>query len=479
MTDAAAVGPQGDFRFLLPAIPKVVAVVGTGFDRHRLDGAGVRIVAAGDPAVDTVVAADADAAEAAAQGAPQVVLFGWGRTRPKLPGYEVTPWVALGSDDHPDGFATRRHRVAAQYAVGVWRRPSSNVKAGLLRLATRTGLPLPGREVITVGVRPGAATGRANLLGAAGLPAHVSGGWFLATPGVEPTSRVAAFVFDERGDRPWAVLKVLRIPDVDTPFEEDARGLGLVRPLGPDVARHVPQLLARGRWDGHHASIETAAAGQPLSTILRDDTMPVASRASAVDAVAAWIVEVGCASAAPVGADAPSRRHLADDLAATWPEVGPALLAAVAGAPGVVTHGDLGTWNVVADPDADTFTVLDWEAADPHGLPLGDLAYFLGDALALLGGARTVEERTTAMVELFAGRAARSADLLGWLRRGADAVGLEPDDAGRLVTLAWLHHAVLPPARVAAGGERRWPAELVAERWLADPDLGPGWQLPR
>lgn len=474
----APVGPAGDFRFLLPSIPKVVAIAGSRLDRRRLEVAGVRLADPGDPAVDTAVAAAEEAEAAAAVGAPQVALFRTGpnHRRVRIPGYDATSWFALGSGDHADGYASPRHQAAARYAVGVWRRPSNAAKARILRVALRTGIALPGREVITVGVRPGAVSGRTDLLGAAGLPAHATGGWFLATPGVEPTSRVAGFVFDEDGRRPWAVLKVLRIPDVDAPFVEDARGLGLVRGLTADVAAHVPQVLARGRWDGHHASIETAAVGRPLSELLRDTEVHEEERVASTVAVAEWAIALAAASVRKADPAAPTRRRLGDDLATAAPDAGPQLLAGVADAPAVVTHGDLGTWNVMTD--GSDFTVLDWEAADEQGLPLADLAYFLSDALALVGGARTVPERVDAMVALFAGRHSRSALLFGLLRRAADAVGIGHDVAGRLVTLSWLHHAVLPEARRAAGGSLRWPAELVAERWRADPDLGLCWRLP-
>jgi thiamine kinase-like enzyme len=42
----------------------------------------------------------------------------------------------------------------------------------------------------------------------------------------------------------------------------------------------------------------------------------------------------------------------------------------------VFQHGDPGTWNAIITPE-DEVTFLDWEAAEPQGIPLWDLFYFL------------------------------------------------------------------------------------------------------
>ncbi len=75
MTIARTVDAQGDFRFLLPAIPTTIAVVGA-LGLARFAGSGVDLV---DPTDAEVVAATAtDAARAIATGAAVLLLFGRG-----------------------------------------------------------------------------------------------------------------------------------------------------------------------------------------------------------------------------------------------------------------------------------------------------------------------------------------------------------------------------------------------------------------
>jgi thiamine kinase-like enzyme len=59
--------------------------------------------------------------------------------------------------------------------------------------------------------------------------------------------------------------------------------------------------------------------------------------------------------------------------------------------PLVFQHGDPGTWNVMATPTGQA-VFLDWEAAEPQGMPLWDLFYFMRSYAvwaARLGGVRS------------------------------------------------------------------------------------------
>ncbi len=347
------------------------------------------------------------------------------------------------SPDHPE---------AARYAVGVWRPPASRVRRLVVQAAMTAGVPLPGREVLTVATAPGHAPGWAALAERAGADVGTSRSWFLATPGTEARSRVAAFLFGAAA-APVAVVKVIRVPNVTEPFDRDEAGLALAHAVGPSVSAHVPRLLTRGTVDGHSASVESVAAGRPLSKLLLDSDIPESDRLRIVDDVAQWIIELGRIGGTARAAAANTTRvdELRGVLVPEWPEVAPAVLDRLPSLPAIVAHGDLGTWNVMSD--GTTFVALDWEAARPNGLPLFDLAYFLADALSLASGARTVDERVDAMVELFAGRTAQSPRLFGWFERAAGAAGLPRDVVAPLVVLSWLTTPCSPrPGTPPEGG---------------------------
>ena len=151
----------------------------------------------------------------------------------------------------------------------------------------------------------------------------------------------------------------------------------------------------------------------------------------------------------------------------------------------MLQHNDLGSWNVVARPRLG-FTVLDWESARRHGLPLWDLLYFLVDVLPQVDGARTEEERTGTAIRLLRGESPSSRVLFRWLQRVVEETGLPTDAVGPIATLCWLHHGLSHLARsgkaesVEEGSAAELPpVERIAPAWLADPALGPGWSVWR
>lgn len=138
--------------------------------------------------------------------------------------------------------------------------------------------------------------------------------------------------------------------------------------------------------------------------------------------------------------------------------------------PAVVEHQDLDPTHVLVDGSA--FNVIDWEEAQRHGLPLGDLAFFLAQALPILDGELDDPAigRRDALARLFRGESASAPLLFGLVRDAVDALRLPPEAVGPLLSLTWL--------RLSTG-----PRRHLAEVWFSDPALGPDWnawqQAPR
>jgi hypothetical protein len=131
--------------------------------------------------------------------------------------------------------------------------------------------------------------------------------------------------------------------------------------------------------------------------------------------------------------------------------------------------------------DRGPFTVLDWESAREHGLPLWDLFYFLTRAIGVLDDLQTEAEREEHFVRLWRGELPSSELLFGWTRRAVTASGVPPAAVGPLATLLWLSYALLDldeavEIEQATGDAPPQPTTaLFARRWLSEPGLGPGW----
>jgi hypothetical protein len=226
--------------------------------------------------------------------------------------------------------------------------------------------------------------------------------------------------------------------------------------------------------------VETAAPGARLWAAL---VAPGSEQAKLriVEEIAEWLLAVARVTAAPAECLGAELERLADDVIPHWSAAGvtPELVRTLPPLPAVLQHNDMGCWNIVAGPSG--FTVVDWESARRHGLPLWDTAYFLTDALATLGGGRDDDA-----LRLLRGESARSPLLFGWIRRAARELAIPDDAVGPVVTLGWLHHGLSLRARTVAleqmgSGEPVSPALVgrLAPIWLADPALGIDWRALR
>jgi len=350
----------------------------------------------------------------------------------------------------------------------------------LASLLDRGAFP-PLRPIISVAMR---SAGPPFMVGAAceefELPPHP--GWFLTLGEGDVLTRGVFQLFEPEASEPAWVLKFARLPGNTEPFDRDQRGLELVQGAGEPLAGHAPRLLGRFEVEGLPASLETAAAGRRMNLVLRAPG-DRGVQLSAVEAVAAWLLEVAQATRSAPEQLEPERRRFGEDVLPHWTRLGADndLVNGLDAIPAVFEHRDLGSWNLVAAEGK--FTAVDWESALRDGFPLWDLLYFLTDALAHLDGASALERRAEHAALLHRGELGSSAILFSWVRRIVDALAIPTHSVGRLATLCWLHHGVSHIARRAAA-ESVVPStsgiapylDGIARLWLTDRALGPGWE---
>ena len=471
-----------DARFLLPGAPQT-AVVLDGLDEWRDGLADVGVDVGEDPATaPDLAAAPAALVRAALVRSPRAVIAeGGGARLLARTGYHVTRVLARPSVERPALLLPLADRLAARYAIDSWSvvdRPWKQARKAVAReLAARRALPGLG-HTIAVATK---AVGPPYMVAAAGehfaLPSGLS--WVLTLGQGDVLSRNAFHLFRAGEPTPEWVVKFARVPHYRDPFDRDEWGLRLAARAAGVVAARAPRLLARFDHQGVHASLETAATGARLRERLQAPGRR-AAKLRMLDEVAAWIVELGLATAvAPSKLDS-ERARLQREVLPSWPGADAELLAALGPVPGVLQHNDLGTWNIVLDRGG--FTAVDWESAREHGLPLWDLLYFLADALAMLDGAWVGNERPRHTVRLFLGDLPSSAVLFRWTRRAVEALGIPPGAVGPLATLCWLHHSLSHVARRSAldrfAADSPTPlhgVEGTAALWLDTPHLRTGW----
>jgi hypothetical protein len=470
------VGPRhrADAIFTLPRLPATVALLGDlpGW-ADDLRERRIELVGA-EESPDAVVAEAARVDEAVALAAPSIVVNGRVSIATSLDS-AVRRLLPLPVAGEPALFFDLEQRRAPRYGIrhGIvhpqrWRTLRNRAAS---QLAGHGLLPAPSAAMTVASAR-----GAPELLAAAAEAGGLDGPeWLLLVSSGSIVRRDAFLLFPPREALPAQVVKFSRAPGPPLQFERDERAARLVSATGGAVARHAPAFLGRFEVAGRPASLETAAPGTKLTNLLREPR-PRRAKLAVVEPVAQWLISIARETAAPPEALVPERERLARDL-------GRDVLESVPPVPATFLHNDVGEENVVAS--ADGFMVLDWEWAQPHGLPLSDLVYFGVHVLRIVDRALTEEERDRHFVDVLAGKAESSPVLFRWVRELVAALELPPESVGPLVTASWLDHgrlSLVERRRAEAAGDGRLDpafAERAAEAWMREPALGPGWNAWR
>jgi Phosphotransferase enzyme family len=280
-----------------------------------------------------------------------------------------------------------------------------------------------------------------------GLPEATSSqrSWLLLTGGRRSINKVVGLPFEAGKPAPGLVVKFARVAEAERGLEREAEVLATLaaeRPAQPGV----PRVLGTGRRVGRLAVAETAIHGIPLLSGLDLATFPrlastvtewllgLAGRSGTRQARARWQARLVAAPLedfelrfGPVaGTDAVARAR--------------ALLDGLPDLPLVPEHRDCSPWNVVLTAGGKP-ALLDWESADPHGLPGLDLAYFLANAAFVLEGALESGHTREAYARLLDPATPTGEVFARCVAQYCDRLGLSSDAFTRLRLLCWIVHS--------------------------------------
>ncbi len=267
--------------------------------------------------------------------------------------------------------------------------------------------------------------------------------WLLLTSGRRSINKVVRLVF-AGSDRPRLVLKMPRVADAAAGLVREAKVLHELQSSRRTIAG-VPKLLFEGVRAGVPTLVESALLGVPLPTRLSRRTYRDLALLG-TDWLAAF---AGRAEVLPPTA---WQDRLVDTTIRTFEAtfgsvVDPTLIresADVLGTLGplpiVCEQRDFSPWNLLIG-SGDELQVLDWESAEPQGLPLMDLVYFTTYLSFYVEGARTPERyrqcyRETLQDSTFTGSVRRECQ-----ERYAERVGVPRTDIAPLSLLCWMLHS--------------------------------------
>jgi SAM-dependent methyltransferase len=316
---------------------------------------------------------------------------------------------------------------------------------------------------------PGALAGRAEI----GLDGR---SWAFSAPGAYNSQKVLYLLFDRQGERPEYIVKMTRDPAFNGRLENEWRALTLLAEQGIGDAETLPRPTFLGRHAGLAVLGETAVGGAPFL----ERTEATAQCSHARDAVE-WLVDLAGATAGrPVGAaeaavalgmlrsrflelytfDPGLRAFLADQI--------DNVAASPSEFPLVFQHGDPGCWNLVVTQSGRP-GFLDWEAAEPNGMPLWDLFYFLRSYGVAVSRAAGTHDPTESFVRHYLEESDLGVMLVDAVRSVCERTRLDPALVEPLFYTCWMHRALkeatrLQPDRLESGTYVRLLRLCVARR---------------
>jgi aminoglycoside phosphotransferase (APT) family kinase protein len=288
----------------------------------------------------------------------------------------------------------------------------------------------------------------------------------LLTPRFRTSRHVVALLFRRGASDPELVVKLARLGGDAAGIAREASVLTTLADDCPKLRETFPRVLAWAGGDDPFL-LETALRGQLLSPRrLRADSVGY------ISAVVDWLMALSATR--HESGDASYERLLGEPLgtlADAFPAGGPEqelvgrtveLVEPLRDAdmPRVIEHGDLAHPNLIW-LEGTGIRVVDWELAEPDGLPLHDLLFFLAYATFALRRPRTDEERIASFHDSFFAAE-------GWARASVSAyldnLGVDSEALVPLFVGCWARYMTHLALRIAAKPSQRLSDDAVA--WI-------------
>jgi hypothetical protein len=284
--------------------------------------------------------------------------------------------------------------------------------------------------------------------------------WVLLTQGAHSLNKIVLLMLTSGGE-PEYVVKVPRTAAAAEAIEREASVLKRVHAICHDVAG-IPRVVFTGSAGGVRLVVETPVHGTPLSRLVhRADYRTLAVKATDWQAT---LIHAGGAASSRRHSIGPILEYLDGPLSAVADPRVVTMTKDALGALGLLPTAceqrDFAPWNIFVTPEGE-LSVVDWESAEPHGLPALDLIYFLTYLAVYRERASTPDDvhavhRSTVDASTPVGKVTREC-----LERYVGLTKMNARALAPLRVLCWLVHSRSEYARFARdGGGAPDPAAL-------------------
>ncbi len=276
--------------------------------------------------------------------------------------------------------------------------------------------------------------------------------WGFVAGGRYPSKKVVFTLFKNGCPTPEAIVKLTRHPSFNRRLENEFHSLQALHKTRAPEAKAAPKALFLGNEGGLVLAAQTAVQGRPLQEL--SEARPDSPHTVLV---VNWLVSLAWKTARKVqGTEvASSLSSLADRFCDNYssPAEERHFLATQISKigkcpdfPVVFQHGDPHPGNILITPD-DRLVLLDWESAEPAGMPLWDLFYFLHTTARLAVGRRRTPG-SLILRDLFLTSTGWKGLLQGALSKSCEALQLDRHLIKPLFYLCWMHRALKEATRL-------------------------------
>ncbi|GAB4423015.1 MAG: hypothetical protein Kow00106_20150 [Anaerolineae bacterium] len=272
--------------------------------------------------------------------------------------------------------------------------------------------------------------------------------WGLWAGGQYSSRKVLFYLFEGAQPSPLYLVKLVRDATFNDRLENEVRALRQLHAWGFGEHHLLPRVAFSGCADDLFVAGETIVEGVPfLSRTALTPTCPFAQ------AAVTWLTDLGAQTITwqPAQAVARTLEQLFARFQALYnlPDAERDFLAgqiARLGETGglfplVFQHGDPGPWNMLVAPDG-RIALLDWESAEPQGMPLWDLFYFLRSYALNVSRADGIADRLEGVARHFLAESSLSEWLVSAVHDYCAQTGLGSQYVEPLYYTCWMHRAL-------------------------------------
>jgi SAM-dependent methyltransferase len=286
----------------------------------------------------------------------------------------------------------------------------------------------------------------------------------LSAHGRHNSNKVIFYLFHSSHRTPDVVVKMTRTPEFNYRLERERHVLTALKEKNFVPPGTYPDVLFLEFCGDLALLAERAVEGHPF----RRRTQAHAACPLARAAVA-WMTQLGKASAREKRPTPAEVARVLEEVLAKFAEIyGPSrderaflerqigiLRNATSPLPAVFLHGDASVWNILATRE-NGVVFLDWEAAEPRGVPLWDLFYFFYTFGCWISRKKGQRDKVASFREHFLKASPLNAFIQEAAANYCREVGLEPKLMEPLFYTCWIHRALrqsilLPPERLQEG----------------------------